>query len=216
MNPIQAIVFDFDGTLVDASEAIVASFIAVLRAHGFSEPEEAWMKTRIGRPLAGIFAEVDASASSEQLQAYVEEYRTHFFPLSATSTRALPGVLDALSALAPRCKFAIATSRKGDGACHILRALGMLGWFAVIVGIEDVTHPKPDPEPVLRALSHLGIAPAHAMMIGDTADDVLAAKRAGTVGVGVTTGAHSFEELRGAGADYVLTSLAELPALLSS
>ncbi|MBI5534040.1 MAG: HAD-IA family hydrolase [Deltaproteobacteria bacterium] len=215
MNHIQAIVFDFDGTLIDASEAIIESFFAVLRAHGFAEPEQPWIRSRIGKPLVGIFAEIDTAASPEQLQAYVEEYRTYFFPLSAAKTRPLPGVVDALRSLSARCKFGIATSRKGDGALHILKSLGLDNHFPVIVGIEDVAHPKPDAEPVLSVLRQLAVAPSRAMMVGDTADDVAAGKNAGTVSVGVTTGAFGADELKRAGADHVLSGLDQLVSLMS-
>jgi HAD superfamily hydrolase (TIGR01509 family) len=211
---IQAIVFDFDGTLVDASEAICSSFNAVLLDHGFPLLETSLIKTKIGRPLKELFAEVDTAATDERLQSYVEEYRKHFFPISAAKTRPMPGVVEALPELSRGRRLAIATSRTADGAQHILRCLGLAQHFGAVVGIEDVSRVKPDPEPVLSALSHVGADPAHAMMVGDTADDVVAGLRAGVCSVGVTTGAFTAEQLAQAGAHHVVCGLAALAALL--
>jgi len=211
--PVQAIVFDFDGTLVDASDAICSSLHDVLSQHGLPLPEEATIRAWIGRPLTEMFVSVDPEATPQRLKQYVQEYRTFFFPRSAALTRPMPGAPDVLRSLAKRCRFAIATTRKADGAVHILKALGMLDLFESIVGLDEVSRPKPDPEPVLLALRNLGVAPAAAMMVGDTADDVAAGCGAGTLAVGVTTGAHGADRLREAGAHHVIASLHELEAL---
>jgi HAD superfamily hydrolase (TIGR01509 family) len=209
-----AIVFDFDGTLVDASEAICSSFNAVLLDHGFPLLETDVIKTKIGRPLKELFAEVDHAANDDVLQSYVEEYRKHFFPISAAKTRPMPGVVEALDEIGRGRKLAIATSRKADGAEHILRSLGLAHHVGAVVGLEDVTCVKPDPEPVLRALSRIGVEPARAMMVGDTEDDVVAGLRAGTRSVGVTTGAFSAQQLSRAGAHHVVTGMKQLAELL--
>lgn len=211
---IHAIVFDFDGTLVDASEAICASFNAVLADHGLPLVETATVKTKIGRPLKELFAEVDAAASDDALQGYVQEYRKHFFPISAAKTRPMPGVVEALPVLARTRTLAIATSRTAEGALHILRSLGLEQHFGAVVGIEDVAHVKPDPEPVLSALARIGAEPAQSLMVGDTIDDVLAGLRAGAQSVGVTTGAFTAEQLLHAGAHHVVATMAELAAML--
>lgn len=211
--PVQAIVFDFDGTLVDASDAICSSMFDVLSQHGLPLPEEATIRASIGRPLTEMFAAADPAATPELLQQYVREYRGFFFPRSATLTRPMPGAREVLRSLSRRCRFAIATTRKADGAVHILKALGMLQLFGSIVGLDEVSRPKPDPEPVLLALRNIGVAPRDAMMVGDTVDDVAAGCGAGTLAVGVTTGAHGAARLREAGAHHVIASLHELEAL---
>lgn len=211
--PVNAIVFDFDGTLVDASDAIISSMFDVLSQHGLPLPEETRIRASIGRPLTEMFAAADPEASPQRLQQYAKEYRGFFFPRSAVLTRPMPGAPEVLRGLSKRCRFAIATTRKADGAVHILKALGMLDLFESIVGLDEVMRPKPDPEPVLLALRNLGIAPSAAMMVGDTIDDVAAGCGAGTLSVGVTTGAHGAERLREAGAHHVIASLHELEAL---
>ena len=83
----------------------------------------------------------------------------------------------------------------------------------MIIGLEDVTHAKPDPEPLLTALSRLGVEPAQAVYVGDTDIDMKTAAAAGVRGIGVTTGNFGAEQHLAAGAWRVCDSLAEAAAL---
>jgi pyrophosphatase PpaX len=208
--PIQAIVFDFDGTLIDASEAIWTSFTTVLREHQLQEPPQAWVKARIGRPLVEIFSQIDPGADVGQIEAYVEQYRQVFFPLGVALSRPLPGAREAMERLSSRIGLGIATSRRADTALRILDGLGLRSFFGAVIGIEHVERAKPDPEPVLLALQQLGSLPAHAAMVGDTTDDILAGRSAGTRAIGVTTGAHDRAQLMNAGAHLVVDGLLEV------
>ena len=91
--------------------------------------------------------------------------------------------------------------------------LGIADKFDVIIGLEDVTHAKPDPEPLLTALSRLGVEPAQAVYVGDTDIDMKTAAAAGVRGIGVTTGNFGAEQHLAAGAWRVCGSLAEAAAL---
>ncbi len=214
MREIRGIVFDFDGTLVDASDAICAAFNHALSDAGLSAMQESWIRSRIGRPLLKMFAEVEPQASEDTLERRVDAYRTHFFPMSRARSRALPGAAELLGAISSRCRLGIATSRKSDGAHYILDGLGLTGFFHSIIGIEAVTSPKPAPESVLLALSQMGVDPSKAMMVGDTPDDMGAGRSAGVFTVGVTTGAHDEQALRDAGAHAVVKDLHGLRVLL--
>ena len=211
---IEAVIFDFDGTLFDASEAIFHSFNAALRRHGRNPLPHPDIARMIGRPLVDMFPMVDPGASPEKVQSYIEAYREEFWPICVPLSRPLPGLRACLEALRGRVRMAIATSRTERGARVILQGSGMEKFFDAIVAIEHVARVKPDPEPVLRALALLGTAPAHGMMVGDTPDDMRAARAAGATAVGVTTGYHDATALRLAGAHRVLRSLARLPACL--
>ena len=214
MPPIRAIVFDFDGTLVDASDAIVASMKAVLSDHAVPVPEERAIRASIGRPLLEMFHAADPQADAERVQRYAREYRSFFFEHALHLTRPMPGVPEVIRTLAERCRLGIATTRKADGAIHILRSIGMLELFGIVIGLDEVSRPKPDPEPVLLALRHLQVSAAEALMVGDTPDDMMAGLLAGAVPVGVTTGAHDAERLDAAGARHVIASLHEIEALV--
>lgn len=212
---IRAAVFDFDGTLFDATGAIVHSFNAALVRHGRPALPRSTILPWVGRPLYEMFPGLEPDAAGGKLDAYIEAYRDAFWPVAVSHTRPLPGLAECLAALrADGLNLAIATHRSGRGAVQILEGFGLRDFFAAIVALEHIENTKPHPEPVLKALAQLGVEPAAAAMIGDTPDDVRAGRAAGALSVGVTTGAHTRAVLMEAGADVVLETLAELPALL--
>jgi len=212
---IRGIIFDFDGTLVDATDAILNCVGLVARGCGFAAPPPEDVRRMIGRPLVEIFSAAVPAASPSDVERYVEEYRRLFFTSSASRIRVLPGVARTLAHLSSRFGLGIATSRTSDGAERILETLGLRPHISVIVGVEDVERTKPEPEPVLKALRLLGLPPEEGVMVGDTPDDVRAGRTAGLMAVGVTTGAHGRDALMDAGADHVVDGLWELTTLIA-
>lgn len=210
LDRVGAIVFDFDGTLVDSAEAICGAMERVLVAHGYDAPEPAWTRRRIGRPLKELFTEAAGPLDEGTLDAWVLRYRIEFFALAPRHVRCLPGVAAAVRHFAGRIPLAIATARNADGALTLLEQVGLRDAFAAVVGIEHVSRPKPDPEMPLRALSLVGVAPARAIMVGDTPDDVMAGRRAGLRTVAVTSGAHDRAALAECAPDVVIERLDEL------
>ena len=211
---IRAVVFDFDGTLFDASDAICLALNAALAAHGRAPLPRAEILPRIGRPLVEIFQALNPGAAPATVQAHVDAYRAAFWPVSLSHTRMLPGLRVCLDRLRGHVGLAIATNRTERGARFILDGFGFGGYFGALVALEHVRRVKPDPEAVLKACAQLKITPAQALMVGDTPDDMAAGRAAGAAALGVTTGAHDRETLLAAGARTVVNALAELPALL--
>jgi len=211
---IRAVVFDFDGTLFDATEAICHSLNAALAAHGRAPLPRAEILPRIGRPLYEIFQALEPDASRERVQSHVDAYRTAFWPVCLTHTREMPGLRVCLEGLRGRTRLGIATNRSERGARYILDGFGFSADFAVIVALEHVRQVKPHPEAVLSACAQLGVPPEQALMVGDTPDDMAAGRAAGAGTVGVTTGAFDRAALLEAGAHEVIGTLADLPALI--
>ena len=210
----QAIIFDFDGTLVDASDAICHSFNAALEKCRLPRMDPQQIRAMIGRPLVGMFESVAEGSSEADVDEFVGEYRSAFFTHSLVLTRLMPGTEETLAHFSSSLKLGIATSRKSDGALHILENFGLLGYFSAVVGIEHVSISKPDPEPIHRTLDQLQVPAERAVMVGDTTDDMMAGKRAGVTAVGVTTGTTSRAELIEGGADHVVTQLSALVDLV--
>lgn len=211
---IQAAIFDFDGTLIDASEAICLSFNAVLSRNGLEPLGTDTVREMIGRPLWDMFGEVLDHPSADFVETCVAQYRAEFMPRSLPLSKPMPGLAVMLKQLAGSVLCGIATSRTVHGACHILEGFGLDQHFDTIVGIDSVTHSKPHPEPVLTALRNLNISPRQAVMVGDTMDDISAGRTAGTMTVGMARDTKRIEELWAAGADHVIQSLEELPAIM--
>lgn len=212
---IRAVVFDFDGTLFDATEAICHSLNAALVAHGRAPLPRAEILPRIGRPLYEIFQALEPAASPTRVQSHVDAYRAAFWPVCLAQTRELPGLRPCLDQLRGRVKLGIATNRSEHGARYILDGFGFGADFATIIALEHVQQVKPHPEAVLTACAQLGVLPAQTLMVGDTPDDMRAGHDAGANAVGVTTGAYDRTALLAAGAHEVLSTLADLPGLMN-
>jgi pyrophosphatase PpaX len=206
-----AILFDFDGTLVDAAELICHSFNETLIANGIPRLADETIRSQIGRPLRDMFAELNSGVSADLL---VAEYKNRFSAHSPAGSHLLPGVAEFLEQIPDTVKLGIVTARMATGAVSILRSFALEQYFPVVIGIEDVENSKPDPEPVHLALARLGVAAKRTMLVGDTVFDIEAGKRAGTFAVGITTGSTPRSDLLKAGADRVVESLFELESLL--
>lgn len=211
---IDTVLFDFDGTLVDSSRAICRAFNEALATEARpAVPDEA-IRPMIGRPLVEMFATVDAQADREALERYVGAYRAAWDLIAVPLTSPLPAMMETIDGLGRHRKLGVVTSRLSSGAHRIIDALGLSGRFDVVVGLEHVARPKPDPEAVHLALGRLGARAERAMMVGDTPDDVLAGRAAGAVAVGVTTGVYDRRALLEAGADAVVDGLAGVLGLV--
>ncbi len=206
-SPTRAILFDFDGTLIDASEAICHSFNHALHFVGLEPLSVDVIRLGIGRPLREIFLEY---APPEKLEEAVGAYRTEFSRLSLAGSRLIPGVDSVIPKLARDHGLGIVTSRTSGGVHLLLRHFKLGQYFGSVIGVDEVRECKPAAEPVLRALAELGVEPHRAAMVGDTVHDIRAARAAGVLAIGVATGSHSRSALLEAGADRVLGSVAEL------
>lgn len=211
---IRALVFDFDGTLVDASAAICHAFNSALTRFGLPERAVADIQAMIGRPLREMFRRTQPQLDQTDIDLLVAYYREAFAPVAATLSRPMPGLDAMLSHFRPRCALGIATSRLSDGAEQILGHLGCLDAFSAIIGLQDVTQAKPHPEPVQKAVAALGATPAASVMIGDVPDDMRAGRAAGTGTVGIISDLYDTATLRAAGADEVVTRLDQLIPLI--
>ncbi|HEX4655998.1 MAG TPA: HAD family hydrolase [Streptosporangiaceae bacterium] len=213
-QPVPAFLFDLDGTLIDSVYQHVIAWRAALSRLDIDL--SVWrIHRRIGMSgglfVSALLRETGLTLSDQditQLQrAHGEEYLAQ-----ADSVRPLPGAADLLTALTERgVQWAIATSGYRETAGHALHMLG-LPEDAPMVTRDLVRHAKPDPDLFLAAAALLGVDPRHAWVVGDSVWDLLAARRAGALGVGVLSGGYGREELERAGAYRVYADPADLLA----
>jgi HAD superfamily hydrolase (TIGR01549 family) len=212
--PVPSFLFDLDGTLIDSVYQHVIAWRAALAAIGIDL--SVWrIHRRIGMS-GGLFVhallrETGRSLSREEIDklqlAHAAEYRRQM-----DSVTALPGAHDLLATLTDAgVKWAIATSGYAATARPALELLG-LPENTPMVTRDLVRHAKPDPDLFLAAASLLDIDPRHAMVAGDSVWDLLAARRAGALGVGLQSGGYGREELERAGAYRVYADPAEMLA----
>ena len=212
--PAPAFLFDLDGTLIDSVYQHVIAWRAALTRLGIDL--SVWrIHRRIGMSgglfVSALLRETGRSLSSDDIamlqQAHAEEYLAQ-----ADSVRPLPGAADLLAALTERrVPWAIATSGYRATAENSLAMLG-LAVDAPMVTRDLVRHAKPDPDLFLAAAAMLGVDPQHAFVVGDSVWDLLAARRASAIGIGVMSGGYGREELERAGAYRVYADPADLLA----
>jgi HAD superfamily hydrolase (TIGR01509 family) len=159
--------------------------------------------------VSALLRETGRSLSGAQIEALQAAHAVRFLA-QADSVTALPGAAELLAALTRHgIRWAIATSGLAATARPALRLLGLPD-DAPLVTRDMVAHAKPDPDLFLAAAALLQTDPRHAMVVGDSVWDLLAARRAGALGIGVLSGGYGREELERAGAYRVYADPADL------
>jgi phosphoglycolate phosphatase/pyrophosphatase PpaX len=205
-------VFDFDGTIADTSDCVLAAFAATLVRHQMPAIDRDAIIARMGIPLPQIFRELTANTYSDaRYDQLVADYRTTYRDLVPHKTRAFPGVRSALEYLTDHhAVCTIATSKKTEFARASARHLELDGYFAFCIGDDLVTRPKPDPEMLQRTLARTGVSPAHAVMVGDAVTDIQMGQAIGMDTIGVTWGAHPVDTLTAALPTHVVDTASAL------
>jgi pyrophosphatase PpaX len=206
------VLFDFDGTVLDSGEIILASM-----RHA--------TKTVLGREIEDevLMAAVGGSGLVEQMRLLdesrvdelVDVYRAHNEPLHS-GVACCAGMEDALERLKEEGrKLGIVTAKRRATVALAFATVPIEHLFDVVVGSDDTERHKPEPDPILHALERLGEEPDRAVYIGDSPFDIRAAKAAGVHSIAVTWGGiHPRERLEAEEPDAVVSSAEELLAAL--
>jgi HAD superfamily hydrolase (TIGR01549 family) len=215
MSKIKAVVFDFDGTIVDTFEHNIRALEMTLASRNLHYSREE-LRAIMGMLLVEIYEKLapgeDAELLTRQHQATQET--PELFELIA-EYEGLRELIEELQG--QHIKLAIQTNRSRASLQLILDHLELEPFFDCIITPQDITHPKPHEEGILKIAKILRVQPAEMMMVGDSHFDILAGKTAKTAAtVGLTHGFGKREELEAAGADYIIDSLAELPRLVQA
>lgn len=201
LDGVEAILFDFDGTLADSIPLILESYRYATRAVlGRPLPDEI-LTANLGRPLI----EQMRILVPEQADELMRVYREHNLANHDRMIGVFPHVREVLDALAARgYALALVTSKGRELARRGLEATGLADLLATVVGLEDTEAHKPDPAPVLAALERLGVASERAAYVGDSPFDLAAGRSAGVWTVGTTWGPFSSLELERAEPDALI------------
>ena len=210
--PVPSLLFDLDGTLVDSVYQHVLAWREALEAAGLEL--SVWrIHRRIGMS-GGLFLDALLRETGRRLSAeeVTRVQRTHAaaFARQVAQIRPLPGARDLLAYLTKaRVPWAIATSGRRESAQPMLDMLGV-GPDVPVVTRDQVEHAKPDPDLFLAAAERLHVAIDTSIVVGDSVWDLLAARRARALGVGLLSGGYGQDELEGAGAYRVYQDPADL------
>jgi HAD superfamily hydrolase (TIGR01509 family) len=210
--PGPAFLFDLDGTLIDS---VYQNVIAWRNALARLDIDlSVWrIHRRIGMSgglfVSALLRETGRFLSDQEIESLMADHATEYLA-QIGSVNALPGARDLLAALTDQgVPWAIATSGRAAVARRALPLLGLPD-DAPMVTRDKVRHAKPDPDLFLAAAALIGVDPAAAWVVGDSVWDMLAARRARALGIGLLSGGYGREELERAGAYRVYADPAEL------
>lgn len=207
--PPAAVLFDLDGTLIDSVPLILDSFRHAFAACGLPVPEEAQLLQGVGTPLAPHFARY--SSDPAEVDHLIRTYREHNLANHDTRIRAFAGITTMLQAVhRAGARTAIVTSKNRQTTERGLRVAGLEGLFEAIVPSDEVTKPKPDPEPVLRALALLGIERTRTVFVGDSLHDLHCGRAAGVRTAAVLWGPFGRDALASGAPDYWIETPGDL------
>ena len=194
----EAVLFDFDYTLADSSKGIVTCFQQVLKRNGYADVADETIKRTIGKTLENSFSILTGVTDADQLEAWRKEYVNEANTYMTVNTFIYPGALAVLEYLKEQgLKVGIISTKYRFRILEFFEHYLSPEWFDVIVGGEDVTKHKPDPQGVSIALERLGVSPSQVLYVGDSVVDGETAVNSGTAFIGVTTGMTSRDELAG-------------------
>lgn len=204
---IVAVTYDLDGTLIDSTDAIVHCFMLACDDLGLQRPPREDVVGTIGHILEDQFRLLTTGDPDECAKVY----RVHYEQVCREMTVLLPGAREILERTrAAGLRIGFASSKRRFFCEMILEHLGVLDFFEVRLGPEDVAHPKPHPEAVQKALEKFEVAPGEMYFVGDTHFDVMAARNAGVPCLCVTTGYNTRAELEALNPEGVFDTLHEL------
>lgn len=211
---LQAILFDLDGVLIDSLASIQDAMNHALAGLGRRPLSRAEIRPMVGPPLGRSVPELLASDDPALIERFIADYRRRYAAIAPTMSAPMAGLGEVIPALAERWPLAVATSKPEAFARPILAALGVAGAFRAIVGGALDHHRDTKATVIGRALAALGRGPAGVVMVGDRSYDVVGAAAHGIPTIGAVYGMGDAEELRGAGARWLIDGLGELPGLL--
>ena len=208
------LVFDLDGTLVDSAPDLATALNGLLNEMGKPPLAESTVRSMVGDG-AGVLVQRGLAASGlgdadqwAALQRFLALYRDCLIE----QTRAYPEVEATLQRLqAEGHKLGICTNKPYDPTQRILKALKLDRFFATVIGGDSLPKRKPDPEPLLAAIQGLGGTASDAVMIGDSANDMLCARAASVTAILIPSDYGNPAE----DADVRLKHFAELPEALA-
>ena len=207
-----AFLFDLDGTLVDSVYQHVLAWREALEQAGIELA--VWrIHRRIGMS-GGLFLDALGRETGRRLTpddvTRIQQAHATAFKRQVSAVHPLPGAVDLLAYLSrSRVPWAIATSGRLESARPLLEMLGVAPGVPVITR-DQVEHAKPDPDLFLAAAAQLDVPADEAVVVGDSVWDLLAARRARALGVGLLSGGYGQDELELAGAYRVYQDPADL------
>ncbi|MCK6474080.1 MAG: HAD family phosphatase [Planctomycetes bacterium] len=222
----RGVLFDFDGVLASSSTLQLASYNAVLQDHGQHLTRDDFVKHWIHATDQAIFHGLSQERGLGWTQAQVDAMQVQkieaFLRMVEGTDLLFPGIRALTARLSPCIPLGVVSMSTRVLLTKVLEQGGARAHFDLIVAVDDVTHPKPHPEPYAKGVEKLNrlprvkmaAVPSDVAAVEDSAAGVHSAKAAGLVAIGILT-TQPEEKLREAGADVIVPDVAALDAFLS-
>lgn len=208
----KSILFDLDGTLTDSGEGIMKCAVYALAHYGIDAPSEEQLRTFVGPPLTETFARF--GVPQDKLAEAVEVYRERYIPVGRFENHPYAGVRELLEQLRnDGHKLYVATSKPEWMSIEILEHFDLAKYFDIICGAAT-DFSRNTKEAVITHLLSQCDAKSNAVMVGDTAYDVIGAKAHSIPCIGVAWGYGSIADMKNAGAISIAHTMEELYELL--
>ncbi|KAA3644646.1 MAG: HAD family hydrolase [Chloroflexi bacterium] len=215
---IEALCFDVDGTLSDTDDQMVANLANVFK---YVLPMERAKKLaryivmRAEGPGNFLYGLPDRFGIDDELADLNERFLARWLRRGNRHFELIDGTIDCLQQCEKKYPLAVITARGPHGTSAFLSQYDLEPHFRCVASALTAPRTKPYPDPIFWAAEQIGVEPENCLMIGDTTVDIRAGVAAGAQTVGVLSGFGEEEELRQAGADLILGSVADLPAALA-
>jgi phosphoglycolate phosphatase len=218
MPQLLALIFDLDGTLVDSAADLRQAVNAILVAHGRRPVSIAEVKKMVGDGLQTMMQRAFVATGepiTPQMEATVfQDFLSAYQNQQASPDQLYPQVRETLTAFRLRnIKIGLCTNKLYQPTLRLLDDIGITGLFDFVAGCDTFSVYKPDPGHVLGVARGLKTPTQNCAMIGDSANDIRAAKGAGVASIAVS---HGYGDASALGADAVIAGFIELPAALRS
>jgi pyrophosphatase PpaX len=204
---VETLLFDLDGTLIDTNDLIITSFLHTLEHYFPNQYKREDVLQFIGPPLYDSFVNLIPDKVDEMIKVYRRfnhEQHDHL-------VTEFDGVFETIEELHKQgFKLGIVTTKIRSTVNMGLKLTKLDQFFDVVVTLDDVENAKPNPEPVEKAITHLGADPSTTIMIGDNSHDIEAGKNAGTLTAGVAWTLKGKDYLQSLGPDYMLEHMSDL------
>ena len=211
---IKALCFDVDGTLSDTDDYYAQKIVRFFPGFLFRDPAHTarrlvmWVESP-GNALLGFADRIGIDDEMVAIIDWMNRHRKH----PPKKYLIVPGVEEMLKAIQGRYPMAVVSARDENSTMRFLTQFDLCNYFDAIVTGLSAPHTKPYPDPIFLAAGKLGVRPEECLMIGDTTVDMRAGKAAGAQTLGVLCGFGEEPELRQLGADLILKSTADVPAV---
>lgn len=206
--PIRLILYDLDGTLADTREDLSRAVNRTLTDMGLATRPDEELFGFVGNGVRPLLTEA-VDHHPERLEEALTIFRGHYLAHLTDHTTLYPGVEKVLAGFSDRNQ-AIVTNKPAIYTRGVVAGLGLDSRVGLVLSGDTVPRPKPEPDMLLAALDHFGVAPGEAVMVGDGPPDAQAARGAGVRSVILTCGMNPENVAREAGADHLISHIEAL------